>query len=552
MEKNNFSNVRINRIKSTNKWTEIEEQILRLCILKYGSGCYSKIINNKHLSRNKQQIYNKVQRWLNTQALSQYRGIHLELNEVREYNLKHFGEKYRINNNKLTDDELIKLRDANYNLFNKPMDYDQIGIPELMVENQNDIEKERLVLEGKFKHFNMELIELFLDFYKNNWENIQRMFYEHYLSCDGSINENVYKSVNKIDQIFVFFGMNLNRYTEISEEELINRSINTEKEFDKSSYNCKCKIQFQIIKNDQEMWVKQTSLNNIWEFIGYRKKVEFFINPPACWGIKMDLIKFDQLNRLYHNLENKRLQQYVSNDLIIMDPPWKSCGINNPVRGVNLQYPLLGNKQIEIVDLTQVQSGNNGFIGIWVTNSSYQWTLEYLNRYGYVIIDEIIWVKTTNKSNILKTPGYYFQHCVESMLIATRNKLILERNKLAYAEMRVRRRLNNNLVFSGITIQSSKPSIIYDKLDRAFWCHKKCELFGRWNNLRSQWLTIGLEIDCPKNNSELEHDDKNNNMDNYFEDTQDIPFQEEGECQDCVLYPGYEFTIKDIFEIDRK
>eukprot|EP00924_Labyrinthula_sp_SR-Ha-C_P007374 snap_masked-scaffold_24-processed-gene-0.39-mRNA-1 protein AED:1.00 eAED:1.00 QI:0/0/0/0/1/1/2/0/352 len=76
-------------------WSIYEFEVLKCCIKVYGMGNFEMI--RKHLpSKNKQQIYNKIQRYIRKQSLEEFHGLKLNLEKVRKQNITNFGDKYRV------------------------------------------------------------------------------------------------------------------------------------------------------------------------------------------------------------------------------------------------------------------------------------------------------------------------------------------------------------------------------------------------------------------------------------------------------------------------
>jgi len=76
--------------------------------------------------------------------------------------------------------------------------------------------------------------------------------------------------------------------------------------------------------------------------------------------------------------------------VITMDPPWQLSSAN-PSRGVAIAYDTLGDPFI--VDLPFDKLQDNGFLFIWVINAKYRIALELFNKFGYKLVDELVWIK---------------------------------------------------------------------------------------------------------------------------------------------------------------
>ena len=76
----------------------------------------------------------------------------------------------------------------------------------------------------------------------------------------------------------------------------------------------------------------------------------------------------------------------------------------------------MNNTELLSLDFGNLQ--DEGVAFMWVTNATESLARKFFTRFGYRIVDEIVWVKMTNKGNIVGTQGYYVQHSFEKRLIA--------------------------------------------------------------------------------------------------------------------------------------
>jgi mRNA (2'-O-methyladenosine-N6-)-methyltransferase len=98
------------------------------------------------------------------------------------------------------------------------------------------------------------------------------------------------------------------------------------------------------------------------------------------------------------------------------------------------------------------------------------------------LIDELSWVKETVNGKIAKGHGYYLQHTKENCLIGVKGnpKFI---NNICF-----------DIIFSIRRGQSQKPQEMYEIIEKIIPNGYYLEIFGRRNNLRNFWVTIGNEI----------------------------------------------------------
>ena len=101
-------------------------------------------------------------------------------------------------------------------------------------------------------------------------------------------------------------------------------------------------------------------------------------------------------------------------DVIMMDPPWQLSS-SQPSRGVAIGYSSLNDDLIADIPLGKLQT--SGFLFVWVINAKYSWTINQMDKWGYDLVDEIVWVKKTVNGKIAKGHGFYLQHAKETCLV---------------------------------------------------------------------------------------------------------------------------------------
>ena len=136
-------------------------------------------------------------------------------------------------------------------------------------------------------------------------------------------------------------------------------------------------------------------------------------------------------------------------DVITMDPPWV-LSTGNPTRGVATNYSTLNDNDIMNIPFDQLQT--DGFLFIWVINNKYKFALNLFDRYGYRLIDELVWVKQTVNGKIAKGHGYYLQHAKETCLIGYKGDL----------GSRLKGQVDCDVIFSQRRGQSQKPEEVYE------------------------------------------------------------------------------------------
>jgi mRNA (2'-O-methyladenosine-N6-)-methyltransferase len=217
-----------------------------------------------------------------------------------------------------------------------------------------------------------------------------------------------------------------------------------------------------------------------------RLEKEFYINesrisenksryPDFCIPICSDIreFKFKQLAEKQKELTGQLF------DAIMMDPPWQLSS-SQPTRGVAIAYDTLADNIITDIPVEQLQT--DGFIFIWTINAKFKVTLDLIKGWGYRYCDEIVWIKQTVNGKIAKGHGYYLQHTKETCLIGIKGNPKYNKDVMT------------DVIFSKRRGQSQKPEEVYDIIEGLIPNGYYLEIFGRRNNLRNYWVTIGNEI----------------------------------------------------------
>lgn len=193
--------------------------------------------------------------------------------------------------------------------------------------------------------------------------------------------------------------------------------------------------------------------------------------PQHCIPIHTNVTTYDWTN----------LSNACQFDVIMMDPPWQ-LATANPTRGVALGYSQLTDRDIQNLPIPMLQK--NGLLFIWVINAKYQFTLDLFEQWGYTLVDEIVWVKMTVNRRLAKSHGFYLQHAKEVCLVGRRGGDIPG----------LRNGVGSDIIYSERRGQSQKPEEIYELIEKLVPNGKYLEIFGRKNNLRDFWVTVGNEV----------------------------------------------------------
>ncbi|KAI9598714.1 MT-A70-domain-containing protein [Syncephalis fuscata] len=190
--------------------------------------------------------------------------------------------------------------------------------------------------------------------------------------------------------------------------------------------------------------------------------LEEFRAPEWCVPIKANVMTF----------EWPRLAASTQFDVILMDPPWQ-LATHAPTRGVAIAYQ----------QLPDIFTKRWTYF-IWVINAKYVRAFELMERWGYEFVDEIAWVKQTVNRRMAKGHGYYLQHAKETCLIGKKGK-----DPPGYRPSSC-----SDVIYSERRGQSQKPEELYEMIEHMVPNGKYLEIFGRKNNLRDYWITIGNEL----------------------------------------------------------
>ena len=197
-------------------------------------------------------------------------------------------------------------------------------------------------------------------------------------------------------------------------------------------------------------------------------------------------------------------------DVVMMDPPWR-LATAQPSRGVAIGYSSLNDDCIQNLPVATMQ--DSGFLLIWVINAKYALACEMFDRWGYGLVDEIVWVKKTVTGKIAKGHGFYLQHAKETCLVGFKgdfddflarrfclmNGIPLEEKETIKAEKMDQIRttwtsIREDVIFSERRGQSQKPNEIYQIVEDMVPNGYYLEIFGRRNNLQPKWVTLGNEL----------------------------------------------------------
>lgn len=121
-------------------------------------------------------------------------------------------------------------------------------------------------------------------------------------------------------------------------------------------------------------------------------------------------------------------------------------------------------------------------IFLWVVNATFTLGFELFVTWGYSYLCSIEWIKKTKNDKFAISNGYLLMHAKETCLVGFKGSIKFDKDKIPPVIIEERRR------------QSEKPYELYNIIENLIPNGKYIELFGRENNLRENWTTIGNEL----------------------------------------------------------
>ncbi|KAG5359548.1 N6-adenosine-methyltransferase IME4 [Yarrowia sp. C11] len=176
------------------------------------------------------------------------------------------------------------------------------------------------------------------------------------------------------------------------------------------------------------------------------------------------------------NLKEIALPVFGDFAAIIADPPWDIH--------MNSQKLIINDSDLQALDMGCLQK--EGVFLLWVTGRTSEVGRKCLAKWGYTDVQEIVWCKTNQLGRTICTgrTGHWLNHSKEHVLIGVKGNP----EWLTCG-------LDVDTVVSNARDKSQKPDELYDIVERMVGrSSRKLELFGRENNLRPGWLTVGSQL----------------------------------------------------------
>ena len=155
----------------------------------------------------------------------------------------------------------------------------------------------------------------------------------------------------------------------------------------------------------------------------------------------------------------------------------------NVTRGVNIEYDQMEVSEIAKIPMHHVQ--DRGYLFMWVIASQLSNGILMLKKWGYKLVSVINWIKVSRYGKYMPSHGYYVQHNKETLVIGLKGEPPEEMNKEEFESCIIQTREVR---------QSHKPEELYEMIEKMFPGQMYLEIFARPHNLRSGWVSFGIEL----------------------------------------------------------
>lgn len=164
--------------------------------------------------------------------------------------------------------------------------------------------------------------------------------------------------------------------------------------------------------------------------------------------------------------------------MVIKDPPWT---IQQKVPYDTWSDEAILNLKVEALS-SKLKAG---WCFLWITDRARKIGHQCLRKWGYEFIVDMVWVKWNQLGHLAGTSGktgHWLNHSKEHCLVGRKGQfpdgLVL-----------------SDCIGGFVRETSQKPDEFYTVFESMSTGGKKIELFGRQNNLRNGWLTLGNQLE---------------------------------------------------------
>jgi len=217
------------------------------------------------------------------------------------------------------------------------------------------------------------------------------------------------------------------------------------------------------------------------EIPGPKKDQTFWRCPPLSIPVQANVLDFDwDRFKESHRMFSRSGKLF---DCIVTDPPW-TLATEKSTRGVALNYDQITDRVLLNAVPFSTLMNDNGVIFMWVINAKLIWAIDWLENSGFKVVECITWLKMSSNRLMARGHGYYLQHAKEDCIVAVKG----DTSGFNWEN------LTGSLVAEK-RCQSQKPSDFYDMVEQFAPPNSSfLEVFGRRNNLRNGWVTIGNQL----------------------------------------------------------
>eukprot|EP00924_Labyrinthula_sp_SR-Ha-C_P004884 snap_masked-scaffold_1-processed-gene-15.23-mRNA-1 protein AED:0.47 eAED:0.47 QI:0/-1/0/1/-1/1/1/0/1610 len=413
-------------------WSQVEFNILNILVMKFGMGSFSEY--RKYLpGKNKQQMYNKMQRYIGVQSLEHFQGLKVNLNYLRS---------------KLYEKGCYKKKILPYTerqqLLKRYLTLWRFG-SEKMKSNGNGIDLNYIFdimrLPGLYKLRNA--------------------------ICCCRKNKDTWKGYPTVNGDLKYFEDFVNDFVKAFEIRL--KKI--------SKY---VKLVSLAVEDDQfESQEKSKGLLGISDQVA----PNLFSFTNIDLGVQGKIWKVPRGSKML----NMKVQDFLRStkikpQVIVVDFPYNLFP-DDPIRGPSNKYDQMKDKDIMALDINPLED-NLWFV--WTLTSKRDLALEWFKKNKIRFMSRLLWAKTSKSGKLLSTLGNISGACVEECLIGLRGRFPIGMRK---------RFIGKELFFGRKYANSMKPVELYEMIERMIGNNFIClELFGRMNNVRKNWVTVGKEL----------------------------------------------------------
>eukprot|EP00924_Labyrinthula_sp_SR-Ha-C_P016785 snap_masked-scaffold_6-processed-gene-14.39-mRNA-1 protein AED:1.00 eAED:1.00 QI:0/0/0/0/1/1/2/0/284 len=169
--------------------------------------------------------------------------------------------------------------------------------------------------------------------------------------------------------------------------------------------------------------------------------------------------------------------------VVIVDFPYNLFS-GDPIRGPSNNYDQMKDKDIMALDVSSLGQDNLWFV--WTLASKRKLALKWFEKNEIKFMSRLLLVKTSKSGKLLSTLGNISGACVAECLIGLRGD---------FSAGLKTRFIGKESFFGRKYGNSMKPIELYKMIERMIGNNLIClELFGRMNNLRRKWITVGKEV----------------------------------------------------------